>query len=71
MLLNQQPITNETQKLVRVVTGYGLKIRLLNVRVDELGGAEGGGPPGGPGCPPEVPGREGVDEEYFYDVFGG
>ncbi|MCJ1315490.1 hypothetical protein MMC15_000810 [Xylographa vitiligo] len=61
MLLNQQPITSETNKLLKIVAGYGLKIRLLNVRFEELGGVE----------EREVPGREGVDEEYYYDVFGG
>ena len=61
MLLNQTPITNETAKLVSLVVAYGLKIRLLNVRVEELV-VPGEG---------EVPGREGVEEEYFYDVFGG
>ena len=61
MLLNQQPITAETNKLVGLVGEYGLKIRLLNVKFDEVGAGE----------EPEVPGREGVDEEYYYDVFGG
>lgn len=44
MLLNQQPITAETAKLVNLVTGYGLKIRLLNVRYNEVtgGGASRG-----------------------------
>jgi engulfment and cell motility protein 1 len=62
MLLNQQPITAETSKLVNMVSSYGLKIRLLNVRFDErdmLGEA------------PEMPSREGLDEDYYYDVFGG
>ena len=63
MLLNQQPITNETSKLIGMIRDYGLKIRLLNVRFEELGWAEG--------AEPEIPGRDGVDEEYFYDVFGG
>ena len=49
MLLNQQPITNETAKLVKVIVGYGLKIRLLNVRVDELAVPEGGGGGAGEG----------------------
>lgn len=65
MLLNQQPITAETNKLVGLVGAYGLKIRLLNVRFEEKGWDGGGG--GGP----EVPSREGLDEEYWYDVFGG
>lgn len=62
MLLNQQPITAETNKLINMVSSYGLKIRLLNVRFDErdmMGEA------------PEMPSREGLDEDYYYDVFGG
>ena len=62
MLLNQQPITAETSKLVNMVSSYGLKIRLLNVRFDErdmMGDA------------PEMPSREGLDEDYYYDIFGG
>ena len=63
MLLNQQPITNETSKLINMIKDYGLKIRLLNVRFDEMGV--------GIGEPQELPGREGVDEEFWYDDFGG
>jgi engulfment/cell motility protein 1 len=61
MLLNQQPITADTNKLVNLISGYGLKIRLLNVRFDELGtGAE----------EPAMPDRDGLDEDYFYDIGG-
>ncbi|KAJ5622798.1 hypothetical protein N7490_011403 [Penicillium lividum] len=35
MLLSQQPITAETNKLIDLVSNYGLKIRLLNVRFDD------------------------------------
>src|SRR4051794_7480017 len=59
MLLNQQPITAETSKLISMVSSYGLKIRLLNVRFDEkdmLGEA------------PEIPSRKGLDEDYYYDL---
>lgn len=61
MLLNQQPITADTNKLVNLIGGYGLKIRLLNVRFDEqgVGGDEVG-----------VPSRDGLDEEYYYDIGG-
>lgn len=65
MLLNQQPITAETAKLVNVVTGYGLKIRLLNVRYTET--SDDGYGPGGKG--PEMPSRVGVDDEYYYGLF--
>ena len=57
MLLNQQPITAETNKLINMVSSFGLKIRLLNVRFSEDEMA----------CePPQMPGREGLDEEYWY-----
>lgn len=61
MLLNQAPITAETNKLVNLVSDYGLKIRLLNVRMD--GALEG--PPPGAGV---VPSRDGLDEDYFYEM---
>lgn len=61
MLLNQAPITAETNKLVGLVSEYGLKIRLLNVRLDD--GYEG--PPEGAGV---VPSREGLDDDYYYEV---
>lgn len=62
MLLNQQPITAETNKLIGMVQDYGLKIRLLNVRFDDMAFA---------GEAPEIPSREGLDEDYYYDIFGG
>ncbi|KAK0731234.1 ELMO/CED-12 family-domain-containing protein [Lasiosphaeris hirsuta] len=61
MLLNQAPITAETNKLVTLVSEYGLKIRLLNVRVE----AVYSGPAPGAGV---VPSREGLDEDYFYEI---
>ncbi|KAL8992245.1 MAG: hypothetical protein Q9188_007632 [Gyalolechia gomerana] len=68
MLLGQQPITSETKKLTALVSEYGLKIRLLNVRFDEVGVGEGEGR--GDGRGPEVPSREGLDENYYYDMGG-
>ncbi|RAH61777.1 hypothetical protein BO85DRAFT_474359 [Aspergillus piperis CBS 112811] len=62
MLLNQQPITAETNKLISLVSDYGLKIRLLNVRFDDVAFA---------GEAPQVPTRDGLDDNYYYDVFGG
>lgn len=61
MLLNQAPITAETHKLVALVSEYGLKIRLLNVRLDDgyAGPLEGAG---------VVPSREGLDDDYYYEV---
>lgn len=62
MLLNQQPITAETNTLISLASNYGLKIRLLNVRFDDQAFC---------GEEPELPSREGLDEDYYYDVFGG
>ncbi|KAL8875640.1 MAG: hypothetical protein Q9198_006032 [Flavoplaca austrocitrina] len=62
MLLGQQPITSGTKKLTNLVAEYGLKIRLLNVRLDEPG------PEAGEGI--QVPSRDGLDENYFYDIGG-
>ncbi|KAK7542396.1 ELMO/CED-12 family protein [Phyllosticta citribraziliensis] len=82
MLLNQQPITADTHKLVQAVGGYGLKIRLLNVRLEDLppvGVAEGdagevgvaaGSGAGAAKAGIELPSREGLDEDYWYDVGG-
>lgn len=65
MLLEQQPITNETNKLINMISEYGLKVRLLNVRFNDdeglLGGADG------IEAPP-IPSREGLDEDYFYEI---
>lgn len=60
MLLNQAPITAETNKLVGLVVDYGLKIRLLNVRLED--GMEAGE---GKGL---IPSREGLDDDYYYEV---
>jgi len=61
MLLGQAPITAETNKLINLVSDYGLKIRLLNVRMD----AAFEGPPPGAGV---VPSRKDLDEDYFFEV---
>lgn len=61
MLLNQAPITSETSKLINLVSEYGLKIRLLNVRMDSAFE----GPPPGAGV---IPSRAGLDEDYFFEV---
>jgi engulfment/cell motility protein 1 len=63
MLLSQQPITSETSKLVQLVSGYGLKIRLLNVRFED--GVERRN-----GEEVKMPSREGLDEDYWFDIGG-
>jgi engulfment and cell motility protein 1 len=59
MLLNQKPITAETTKLVKLIGSYGLKIRLLNIRYEDLNSDDIGATT-----------REGLDDDYWYD-FGG
>ncbi|KAK6954457.1 hypothetical protein Daesc_004424 [Daldinia eschscholtzii] len=61
MLLGQAPITAETNKLIKLVQDYGMKIRLLNVRME----ATYMGPPEGAGV---VPSREGLDDDYWYEI---
>lgn len=61
MLLNQNPVTNETTRLIDTVSELGLKIRLLNVRYDDAIIMD---------APPEVPSREGLDDNYYYDIAG-
>ncbi|EXJ78208.1 hypothetical protein A1O3_09369 [Capronia epimyces CBS 606.96] len=65
MLLDQQPITTETNKLINLISDYGLKVRLLNVRfnddegiVEGLDGMDG----------PQIPSRDGLDEDYYYEI---
>lgn len=65
MLLDQQPITAETNRLIHMMSDYGLKVRLLNVRFnDEEGIVEGMDGMDGP----EIPSREGLDEDYYYEI---
>jgi engulfment and cell motility protein 1 len=62
LLLNQPPITRETKRLLELVSRWGLKIRLLNVRFEE--GQEA------VKAEDRLPSREGLDYDYYYDVFG-
>lgn len=59
MLLNQQPITAETNNLVSLVSNWGMRLRLLNVRYDD---------PAVLTDAPNVPSREGLDEDYYYQL---
>ena len=65
MLLNQQPITAETNKLIAMMSDMGLKVRLLNVRFNDedglIGGMDGADMP-------EIPSREGLDDDYYYQI---
>ena len=62
MVLDKDPCTPETEKLVKLVSSLGLKVRLLNVRFEEGHGPED--------RKVEIPSREGLDEDYYYAAFG-
>lgn len=66
LLLGQTPITAETNKLVDFIAKYGLRIRLLNVRFEEVMGSLDGDRAYGKQV--EMPSREGVDDEFYYDM---
>lgn len=59
MLLDQKPITAETQRLIKMVGDYGFKIRRLNFATDVIYS----GPPKDLGV---VPSREGLDYDFWY-----
>ncbi|KKA30666.1 hypothetical protein TD95_002672 [Thielaviopsis punctulata] len=61
LLLHQAPITADTEKLINLVSSYGLKIRLLNVNLETAYSR----PAAGTGV---VPSREGLDDDYFFEV---
>jgi len=65
MLLDQQPITAETNRLIHQVSDYGLKVRLLNVRFNDEEGLVDG--VDGMNVP-EVPSRDGLDDDYYYEI---
>lgn len=70
LLLNQAPLTAETNKLVNFIAKYGLKIRMLNVRFEE-GGVGAGLDEWGSAKEIDLPDREGLDEDFYYEIGGG
>lgn len=68
LLLNQTPITTETNKLIEFIAKYGLKMRLLNVRFEEA--LSSGMGSGAYGKEVKMPERDGLDEDFYYDIGG-
>ncbi|ETN44400.1 uncharacterized protein HMPREF1541_10580 [Cyphellophora europaea CBS 101466] len=64
-LLKQQPITAPTNKYINQMSDMALKVRLLNLRYNEedgmIGGMQGTEMP-------QLPSREGLDEDYYYQI---
>lgn len=69
MLLDQQPITAETGRLVSVLENWSLRVRMLGLRWEDVegeGGEEGDGVEVGMVLGKEVPSREGTEEGFWY-----
>ena len=71
LLLNQQPITKSTTSLIQMMTDWGVRLRVLNLRWEDVDweelearvrGVEDGG------SKREVPGREGLEGGFWYAV---
>lgn len=68
MLLNQQPITKDTARLVEMMEDWGVRLRMLNLRWEDVDwealemGAKGSA---AKDIRP-VPSRVGVDDSYYY-----
>ncbi|KPI45329.1 Engulfment and cell motility protein 2 [Cyphellophora attinorum] len=64
-VLSQQAITAPTNKYINLIADMALKTRLLNLRYNEedgmIGGMQGTEMP-------EIPSREGLDENYYYQI---
>ncbi|KAK3703973.1 hypothetical protein LTR37_014075 [Vermiconidia calcicola] len=69
MLLSQQPITKETIRCVDVMEDWGVRLRMLNLRWEDVDWeALEMGAKGERVEVREVPGREGLGEDYWYDL---
>jgi len=67
MLLDQQPITKDTTRLIEMMEDWGVRLRMLNLRWEDVDwealetSVKGGAVDAQP-----VPGREGVGDGYWY-----
>jgi hypothetical protein len=71
MLLNQQPITKDTTSLVEMMEDWGVRLRMLNLRWEDVDweAMEWNVKAGAGGDKVEVrevPSRDGLDEDYWY-----
>jgi engulfment and cell motility protein 1 len=71
LLLNQQPITKSTTQLIDMMTEWGVRLRMLNLRWEDVDWEELERRVKGVEIEDrEVPDREGVDDEFWFDVGG-
>lgn len=67
LLLNQQPITKTTTSLITMMADWGVRLRMLNLRWEDVDwDALEARVKGVKLDAREVPGREGVDEDFWY-----
>ena len=67
MLLRQEPITKDTARLVDMAVDWGVRLRLLNLRWEDV---DWEGVEGTAAATREVPSREGLDADYWYAMPG-
>jgi len=70
MLLDQQPITADTHKMMHVIENWGIKVRMLSLEWDDVDWNDSTDADSGGGSTRGfvVPTREGLDAEYWYDM---
>jgi len=69
MLLDQQPITADTNKMITMIEGWSLKVRMLNLDWDDVDWADENGAGAQVGQRTVVvPSRDGIDADYWYDM---
>ena len=66
MLLNQQPITKDTTRLIDMMEDWGVRLRMLNLRWEDVDWDALEMTVKGERVEREVPTREGLDDDYWY-----
>lgn len=66
MLLNQQPITKDTTRLIDMMEDWGVRLRMLNLRWEDVDWEALEMSVKGERVEKEVPSREGLDDDYWY-----
>jgi len=66
MLLNQEPITKDTTRLIDMMEDWGVRLRMLNLRWEDVDWEALEMSVKGDRVEKEVPSREGLDDDYWY-----
>jgi len=62
MLLDQQPITADTNRMIKTIEEWSVKVRMLNLEWEDVDWTDDGADQ------PIVYDREGLDTDYWYDM---